>query len=127
MQKKAVEERELEPPQQQQQQKGEKGAVEQAGWVRLRSRGGTYVLRTAASRRTHPVPRALHGGRCMAGSRIHRVPQAPAGVRAVERGRGQQAVSSGGAAGARGPTCGGEKGNGKEWGEEGGGACKKSC
>ena len=80
MQKKAVEERELEPQQQQQQQqqqqKREKGAVEQAGWVRLRSRGGTYILRTSSSHHTHPVPRALHGGRCTAGSRCNRVPQA---------------------------------------------------
>ena len=80
MQKKAVEERELEPQQQQQQQqqqqKREKGAVEQAGWARLRRRGGTYLLCTASSHHTHPVPRALHGGRCTAGSRCNRVPQA---------------------------------------------------
>ena len=122
MQKKAVEEHEFEPPppqqQQQRQQKGEKGAVEQAGWARLRRRGGTYTLRTAPSRRTHPVPRALHGGRCTAGSRCNRVPQASVGVRAVARGRGKhkQYVSSGysgGAAGARGPTCAG-RGQGEE-------------
>ena len=76
MQKKTVEERELEPPPQQQPQKGGKGAVEQAGWARLRRRGGTYTLRTPSSHRTHPVPWALHGGRCTAGSRCNRAPQA---------------------------------------------------
>jgi Tfp pilus assembly protein PilV len=66
MQKKAVEERELEPQQQQQQQqqqqKREKGAVEQAGWARLRRRGGTYNLQQ--HRATTPTQCR---GRCTAG------------------------------------------------------------
>ena len=81
MHKKAAKERELEPPQQQRQhqrqQKGEKVvANKRAGRAFAGEGARTPCEQHRATTLTHPVPRALHGGRCTAGSRCNRVPQA---------------------------------------------------
>ena len=57
-------------------EKGEGGREKQAGRVFAGEGARTPCEQHRATTLTHPVPRALHGGGCTAGSRCNRVPQA---------------------------------------------------